>query len=142
MKLLCYQAKHFSWEAYSQTIPNADPQTNGSATEAAVIWMHVEWGDMSDRKRVFTYALKQIKWVANKKDLQNVVLHSFAHLGGRPADADFARTIIQDLATRLRNTGYNVQTTPFGWFCSWNLDVYGNSMAKVFTHVIPKTSEI
>lgn len=140
MKLLSYQAKHFSWEAFSQTIPDADPQSNGAVDDAAVVWMHVEWGDMEDRNRVFKHALKQIKWVANKKELKTVVLHSFAHLGGRPADADFARSIIQDLATRLRDTGYTVHTTPFGWFCAWNLDVYGNSMAKVFKHIVPKTA--
>ena len=86
MKLLSYQAKHFSWEAFSQTIPDADPQSNGAANDAAVVWMHVEWGDMEDRNRVFKHALKQIKWVANKKELKTIVLHSFAHLGGRPAD--------------------------------------------------------
>lgn len=139
MKLLSYQAKHFSWESFSQTLPDADPQSNGSVDNAAVVWIHVEWDDMNDLSRVFKHALKHIKWVANKKNLKTVVLHSFAHLGGRPADSNVARTIIQDLATRLRNTGYIVQVTPFGWFCSWNLEVYGNSMAKVFKHIVPKT---
>ena len=138
MKLLCYQARHFSWHAFSQTIPDADPESSGSIDEAAVIWMHVEWDDMEDRNRIFKHTLKQIKWVANKKDLKTVVLHSFAHLGGRPAKADVARTFIGDLAQRLTDTGYAVHTTPFGWFCSWKLDVYGNSMAKVFKHIVPK----
>jgi hypothetical protein len=140
MKLLCYQAKSFSWEGFSQTIPQAEAQSSGSATNAAVIWIHVEEQDVLDRKRIFRHTLKQIKWVANKKSLKNIVLHSFAHLGGTPAPPEFAQELIQELSERLSNNGYQVQTTPFGWFCSWSLDVYGDSMAKVFTHIEAKIS--
>ena len=39
---------------------------------------------------------------------------------------------LQGAATRLRNTGYQVTLTPFGWVCEWDLSVFGESLAKVF----------
>ena len=139
MKALSYQAKHFSWAPYSQTIEKAEPPSSGSVLETAVIWMHVEKSDEQDEKRIFRRTLKHIKWVANKRDLKNIVLHSFAHLGGAPASPAFAQQIILALKERLISTGYTVYTTPFGWFCAWELSVYGDSMAKVFTHIQAKT---
>ena len=96
-------------------------------------FLHIEQRDAGEaRARAFRKTLKHIKWIANKRDLKNVVLHSFTHLGGENAEADFAAAFLEELAQRLRNTGYDVRCTPFGYFCSWNLDVYGDSLAKVF----------
>ena len=140
MKLLCYQARSFSWKAHSQTIPEAEPSSEGEVHEAAVIWLHIEESDEQDRNRIFKHTIKQIKWIANKRNLRNIVLHSFAHLGGKTASPLFAKQLLNDLSSRLRETQYQVYSTPFGWFCSWNLDVYGDSMAKVFQHIEAKNN--
>ena len=39
---------------------------------------------------------------------------------------------VASAAARLRNTGYQVVLTPFGWVCEWELSVHGESLAKVF----------
>jgi hypothetical protein len=39
------------------------------------------------------------------------------------------------LAERLRDTGYHVWLTPFGYFCEWELSVYGESLAKVWKEI-------
>ena len=138
MKLLCYQAQHFSWTPASQTLPQADKALAGSVEDAAVIWLHVEEEDEKDERRVFKRCLKTVKWVANKRNLNTIVLHSFAHLGGTTANPDFAQSFITKLKIRLEKNQYDVKTTPFGWFCAWNLEVYGDSMAKVFIHIPAK----
>lgn len=133
MKLLTYQARRFAWRSFSQTLEDADPGPIDEAVDdAVVVWMHVEAGDVEQESRVFKHTLKHTKWIANKRGLRTVVLHSFAHLGGENAPPAFARAFIERLAERLRGTGYTVMITPFGWFCSWQLDVYGDSLAKVF----------
>ena len=67
-------------------------------------------------------------------DSTNVVLHSFTHLADAPRSASpqFAEVFLQSAAARLRNTGYQVTLTPFGWVCEWELAVFGESLAKVF----------
>ena len=132
MRILSFQAKHFRWQAHSQTIPQAEPPSQGEANDAAVFWLQVEANDLTDEARIFQRTLKQIKWVANNKNLRTVVLHSFAHLGGESAEAEEARMLLNKLSDRLTATGYEVKTTPFGWFCGWSLDVYGDSMAKIY----------
>lgn len=133
MKLITYQARRFAWQSFSQTLEDADPgPVDESVDDAVVVWLHVEALDVEQEKRAFKHTLKHIKWIANKREMRTVVLHSFAHLGGENAPPEFARGFIERLAERLRGTGYAVQVTPFGWFCSWQLDVYGDSLAKVF----------
>lgn len=138
MKLLTFQARHFAWTPHTPGLPEAhaalvepDPQP-GALTECVVAWLHVEASDAADEARAFKKTLKHIKWVANKRGLRAIALHVFAHLGGDNAEPAFARAFVERLAERLRGTGYAVETTPFGWFCGWQLDVYGESMAKVF----------
>ena len=132
MKILSYQAKAFSWSGHHQTLTDAAPNSSGHVTEAAVIWLHIEKNDSADEGKIFKKTLKHIKWIANNKSLKDVVLHSFAHLGGDTAEPAFAKDFIERMAMRLESTGYHVHQTPFGWFCAWNLSIYGDSMAKVF----------
>ena len=80
-------------------------------------------------------SLKHIKWLANKRGLKNIVLHSFTHLGGVTAPAELAESIMATLQQRLGETGYQVWTTPFGYFCEWDLSVYGESLAKVWKEI-------
>ena len=101
-------------------------------TETVVVFMHVEAKDAADRDDVFKKTLKNVKWLANKRELKRVVLHSFTHLGGENAEPDFAAAFINELADRLRATDYEVWVTPFGYFNEWDLSVYGESLGKVW----------
>ena len=79
-----------------------------------------------------TRVVKNIKWLANKRELKRVVLHSFTHLSASTAPADYAETLLGAVAERLASAGYEVAQTPFGYFCSWDLAVVGESLGKVF----------
>jgi hypothetical protein len=46
-----------------------------------------------------------------------------------------AESLISTLQQRLNETGYQVWTTPFGYFCEWDLSVYGESLAKVWKEI-------
>jgi hypothetical protein len=110
----------------------ADVQAEDEVVDAVVVFLHAEVKDTADREDVFRRTLKNIKWLANKRDLKRVVLHSFTHLGGESADPEFAAAFISELAERLRGTEYAVWITPFGYFNEWDLSVYGESLGKVW----------
>ena len=97
-----------------------------------MVFLHTEPEDEQRRPKVVTTTVKNIKWLANKRGLRNVVLHSFAHLGTEKAPPAFADELIEEAARRLRSTGYEVWVTPFGYSCEWELAVYGDTLAKVF----------
>ena len=119
MKLLCFQARHFGWKSFSKNLDEIggeqveDVSIVDELKDCVVVFAHAERADEPEeaRARVFRHTLKHIKWLANKRDYKNVVLHSFAHLG------------------------YTVKTTPFGYFCEWNIDVHGESLAKVYKQI-------
>lgn len=138
MKLLCFQAKRFRWKTHTQTLAEArDREVEEEVAEAVVVFLHAEAGDAAEDRAgsVLRQSLKHVKWLANKRQLNNVVLHSFTHLGGSTAAPQFAENFIASLAKRLREGGYRVSTTPFGYFCEWELSVYGESLAKVWREI-------
>ncbi len=138
MKLLTFQARRFWWKTHSRTLEEVDElDVEDELCEAVVVFLHAEARDADDDRRpaVFKKTLKHVKWLANKRELKAVVLHSFTHLGGEGGEPEFAASFIEELAERLRATGYEVKTTPFGHFCQWSLDVYGESLAKVWKEI-------
>ncbi len=133
MRLLMFMARRFWWKSYSKTLDDVeDLEEEESVEDAVVVFMHVEARDAADREDVFRKTLKNVKWLANKRDLRRVVLHSFTHLGGENAEPEFAGSLITELADRLQMTGYEVWVTPFGYFNEWDLQVYGESLGKVW----------
>jgi Archaea-specific editing domain of threonyl-tRNA synthetase len=138
MKLLCFQAKRFRWKTHSKTLPEVlDQDIDQAVTETVVVFVHAEASDADEERygSVSRQVLKHIKWLANKRGIKNIVLHSFTHLGGETAQPTVAESFIDTTAQRLRDTGYQVWTTPFGYFCEWDLSVYGESLAKVWKEI-------
>lgn len=138
MKLLCFQAKRFRWKTHSKTLADvADQDVDQEVHETVVVFIHAEAadGDAERGAAVLRQCLKHIKWLANKRELKNIVLHSFTHLGGVTAPAEVAESLLVNLRQRLSETGYQVWSTPFGYFCEWDLSVYGESLAKVWKEI-------
>lgn len=134
MRVLAFQADRFAWKPFQQTLPDADPGAAGAALDAIVLFLHAEARDCSAERResVLRHAAKFAKWLARKSGARAAVLHSFAHLGAEAADPEFARGFIAALQERLEAAGFAAQRTPFGWTCSWEIAVRGESLAKVF----------
>jgi len=101
-------------------------------TRLSSLFIHAEPQDETNYSGLETKFVKNVKGIAGKRELKNVVLHSFTHLAEADASPRFAEAFLQGAATRLRNTGYQVTLTPFGWVCEWELAVFGESLAKVF----------
>jgi len=133
MRLLTFQAQHFAWRSFSKTLEDVESvEVDESVDDALVVFMHIEAQDFEEGSKVFKRSLKHLKWLANKRALKTVVLHSFAHLGGENAEPSDALSFMLRLKERLESTDYEVRMTPFGYFCSWDLKVYGESLAKVY----------
>jgi hypothetical protein len=138
VRLLCFQAKRFSSRPFERTLVDAaDPGPEIEVQDAVVAFVHVEMADCEPTRveSVFRQTLKHLKWLANKRELRTIVLHSFTHLGGESAEPSAAQGLLTRLSERLRDTGYATHVTPFGWFNEWDLSVYGESLAKVWKQI-------
>ena len=133
MKLLMFLAKETAFRPFEKTLPDADDSASEvKTTNAAVIFVHSEPQDEADPSGLETKFVKNIKWIAGKRGIRNIVLHSFTHLAETSASPQFAEGFLHSAAQRLRDTDYQVNLTPFGWVCEWELSVFGESFAKVF----------
>jgi hypothetical protein len=134
MRLLTFLCPSFSWTPFSKTLADADDAPVARRVEEAVVaFLHVEVRDViGERSRALRHVVKHVKWVAGKRQLRRVVLHSFTHLGGDTAPAADARAFLDEVEARLAGADFDVDQTPFGWFCSWELSVYGESIARVY----------
>ncbi len=100
--------------------------------ESVLVWIQAEERDHKNRIAVLRKMVKNIKWLAQKVGCNRIILHSFAHLGTSKADPEFADALIEEVANRLRERGFEVHIVPFGTFHEFAMHVKGPSLAKVF----------
>lgn len=138
MRLLCFQARRFHWKTFERVLPAA-PERDIDVTveEAVVAFVHVERDDVVPERAasVLRQAVKHLKWLANKRQMRVVVLHSFTHLGGDSAEPEAAGRFLEGLGERLGAGGYETHVTPFGYLNEWELSVHGESLAKVWKQI-------
>lgn len=136
MKLLLLFAHDYWLRPYEKSLPEA-PDATGEVeiAPAVVALVHVEAHDPERAAKLVTKAVKQVKWLAGKFATRNVVLHSFAHLASTRAEPGQAEAILSEMRQRLTGVGYEVRTTPFGYFNEFRLHVAGPSLAKVFVEL-------
>jgi len=134
MKLLMIYADRFAYVPAHKTLSDAPDSTTAQEIEAAVIGLiHAEAADESDPGRIETRLVKNLKWGARKNDTRRIVLHSFSHLAETKAAAGFTAALLDRAMQRLREAGYDVWQTPFGYFLDLDLQAPGRSTARIFT---------
>ena len=133
VKIILFYSPSFWFKTYEKVLEQApDQDTEAECRQAVVVFYQVEEGDPERRSKVLTKLIKNIKWLAGKFDSRTVVLHSFNHLSMSKAPAEFAEPLIEEAEKRLKESGYSVTVTPFGYLNEWKLHVAGESLAKVF----------
>lgn len=100
--------------------------------ESLHVWIHSEEQDEENRASVLRKMVKNIRWLAQKNECNAITLHSFAHLDDSKADPKFADSLIEEVASKLDDRGFDIHIVPFGAFYEFNLHVKGPSLAKVF----------
>lgn len=131
--MLMFLSPSFRYRPFVSTLKGASSKYDESCVrEAAVIFIHVEEDDTENSARLLAKLIKNVKWIANKRNYKNVVLHSFTHLSESKSAPEFARSLLQQASDRLCAAGYRVELTPFGYSCEWELSVHGEPVAKVF----------
>ncbi len=138
MKLLMFYVHEWWYKTASKSqmlsgLPDApDEEREESFQNAAVIFFHAEAEDEEKRAGVTEKFVKNTKWIAGKFGTRKVVLHSFNHLSLSKSSPEFAKTLLSEVVERLERTGYEVMTTPFGYFNEFRMHVAGDSLAKVY----------
>ncbi len=103
--------------------------------DVQVAFIQAEQEDTERESDVEKKLVKNLKWACGKNNTKKVILHSFAHLSDSKADPDFTGTLLNKAEERMKNAGYEVYQTPFGYFLDLRLDAPGFSLARIFKNI-------
>ena len=136
MKLLMIYMNSFSYNPTIKTIESM-PDYVGEKTYKNVrtAFIQVEKEDEENETAVKKKLLKNLKWIAGKNNTKKIILHSFAHLSESKAEPEFTKSVFDNIAERLTNSGFEVEQTPFGYFLDLKVDAPGYSLARVFKNI-------
>ncbi len=107
----------------------------GEERDVVVGFIHVEEKDKEVMGKVVTKLIKNLKWLCGKNDTKKVILHSFSHLSTSKAPWEVVLQILNEAEKRLRNAGYEVAQTPFGFFLDLEIRAPGHPLARVFKDI-------
>ncbi|MEM7166732.1 MAG: threonyl-tRNA synthetase editing domain-containing protein [Planctomycetota bacterium] len=134
MKLLMFHVREFWFRSHERNLETeVEREEEGGMPAGGILaWVHAEPHDTEDRTRTIRKAVKNLKWLARKVDVERVTLHSFAHLAKESAEPEVAQELLREIGDRLRSVDFEVHETPWGYFNEFKMHVEGPSLAKVW----------
>lgn len=132
MRVLFWYMDEFSWTPSLKTLNDTPDGEPGRVEKAVVAFVHTEQNDEASLGKQVTKLIKQIKWLANKWETHQVVLHSFAHLGADKSSPEFAFELFTQAKERLEAVDYVVTCTPFGYFNDIRINAPGQPLARIY----------
>jgi len=133
MKLLMIYCDRFAYKPQVKTLPDfPDFESEEKFENVLTAFIQMEQDDESNPKYFETKLVKSLKWAAKKNETNYIVLHSFAHLSMSKAAPHFTKDFFDAVEQRLKNTGYEVAQTPFGYFLDIDVKAPGRSSARIF----------
>ena len=132
MRLLFWYCDRFAWNPTLKTLPDAPDADPMAHEKTVVVFIHIEPKDVADGSSAETKLVKNAKWLARKWETQQVILHSFTHLGEEKADPGEAKALIDRVQQRLETAGYTAVQTPYGYFNDLSMDAPGHPLARIY----------
>jgi threonyl-tRNA synthetase len=134
MRLLFVHADFMEFEAKKKT-KFAEELTEDTkknrVEEALVIFTSVERQDEGFKDEVIGRFLGNLKEIADKLQINKVLVYPYVHLTNSPSSPEFAQKIVKELELSIRNEGYEATRAPFGWYKSFNLKAKGHPLSEL-----------
>ncbi len=116
----------------SKVIEEVNPDSKTTdVDEALLVLVSVEKNDESSHQNVVNNAVGEISGQATKLKINRIILHPFAHLFADLSKPETALELLKLSEAGLRQRGYAVIRTPFGWFNSLELKAKGHPLSRV-----------
>lgn len=136
MKLLIIYADKFGYKTSKKGLEDTKTIDEESVfTNSLVGFIHLEEKDEENLSAVETKMIKQLKWAARKNETEKIILHSFAHLSESKGSPELTKELFNNAEERLKNSGYEVSQTPFGYFLDLDVQAPGHSFARLFKDI-------
>jgi threonyl-tRNA synthetase len=136
MKELIIHAERVSYEVTKETKlaeKIGENEKRGEMENALWVRVSMEKGDENNIESLVRKAVSDIEEVSEQVKTKNVMLYPYAHLlmGSKPAPADAAIKILDEMARELGSRGFNVVKAPFGWYKKFSVSCKGHPLSEL-----------
>jgi hypothetical protein len=137
MKVLAIYVNEFSYQPAEKNLEETETVKEGATfLDSVLAFIHIEETDESfDVKSREKKLVNHLKWVSRKNNCNRIILHSFAHLSTSKASVSFTRELFNEAEARLKNSGFEIAQTPFGYFIDFKIAAPGYSLARIWAEL-------
>ena len=132
MRVLFWYCDKFSWTPTIKTLEQVAESGPDEQEKVVVAFVHVEPGDVEPGSSAETKLVKNAKWLARKWEINNILLHSFTHLGEEKADPDSAGQLLDSAKERLLKADYDASLTAYGYYNDLSIEAPGHPLARIY----------
>ena len=134
MRMLLLHASRFGYKVTGKAIenPEEDVDKSGDFGEVLVSFVTVERNDGMNLEAVINNAVSSIAEVAERVNVKRIVIYPYAHLSSELASPSVAMRLIRMLSERLKEEGFEVWRSPFGWYKRFYVEVKGHPLSEHF----------
>ncbi|MBN2561954.1 MAG: threonyl-tRNA synthetase editing domain-containing protein [Phycisphaerae bacterium] len=105
--------------------------------ECLLVYAACEKQDEPDPAVVIEQTAAEVAKLARQLKVSTVVVHSFAHLFVDLASPQMALDVLKGVEAKLRDDGFCVFRTPFGWFNTLEIKAKGHPISRVAREIRP-----
>jgi len=143
MRALFIHADRFEYTARERSRVAEDvpeERKHAAVEEALVCFLTMEERDEPSIPEVGRAAAANILEVANMVQAKRVVLYPYAHLSSSLAQPQPSREILDEVELLLKEKGFEVHRSPFGWYKSFTLVCKGHPLSELSREITAETA--
>jgi threonyl-tRNA synthetase len=139
MKLLLIHSDYIEYEVKDKAIKNPEDilHTSDRFEEALTVFTAVEAIDEKSPNQAVTDATNEICKTAEKLQVKNIMIYPYAHLSSDLAKPHNAQNILIALEQSVKEQGYIVKRSPFGWYKAFKISCKGHPLSELSREIIP-----
>lgn len=135
MRILLIHADHFEYETKEKAIekPEEIPESDRQRTfeNVLVAFSTVEKTDTNNETMIARNAAQAIAEVAEQVRPAKIVVYPYAHLSSSLGSRDMAIDLLKQTEANLRESGYDVSRSPFGWYKAFKISCKGHPLSEL-----------
>jgi threonyl-tRNA synthetase len=143
MKLLLIHSDFIEYEIKDKAIKNPEELLlkTDRFEEALTVFTAVETVDEVSPLIAASDATSEIMKTADQLHVTNIMVYPYAHLSSTLAKPKIALEILILIEQSLREQGYNVKRSPFGWYKSFKISCKGHPLSELSREIVPAKEE-
>jgi threonyl-tRNA synthetase len=145
MRLLLLHCEYFEYAVREKAIKNPEEleesSKGGRFENVLVAFCTVEKEDEVNPSEVVGKATDSIAEVANSVRTNRILVYPYAHLSSSLASRETAVPALKELANGLKEKGFEVHRSPFGYYKSFNLRCLGHPLSELSRTIRPEQAK-